>query len=548
MNYTEKTIGEYIDLMCEKYADREAVIFTDTDTRYTYKTFNTLYNNLAKGLIELGIKKGDRISIWALNCPEYIALQIATAKIGAILVCLNANYAKQEIEYALNYSESNTLILSAGFKSSDYLKTINLICPELQTSKPGQLKSAKLPKLKNIILLDNNNKYTYQLQDLIHMGSKIPDSKLLEITKSLTCYETVSFQFTSGTTGNPKAVMSNHFSIINNAIATAERFQYSMSDKLLICLPLFHVMGIVLSAIVCLVSGASMVLFDRFQTSKALSLVETEKCTALNAVPTMFKFMLCQNEVDQYNMSSLNKGMIGGSCCSPELLKSIIDNLHMKRLAVIYGQTEAMGITQTMYQDNIDKRINSVGKGYVGTEIKIMNPTNGDEMPVNKEGELCVKTPYIMNGYFKNKEATDKTIDCEGWLHTGDLATVDNDGYIKIIGRIKDIIIRGGENISPVEIEELLVTHNHIKDVAVVGVPDKFMGEELCAFIIPEDDCKIEEDQVKLFVKSNLARYKIPKYIEFTSQFPITSSGKIRKFMLRDIAIQKYNLKEITLC
>lgn len=544
MNYTEKTIGEYIDTICEEFADREAVIFTDTDTRYTYKMFKALYNNLAKGLIELGIKKGDHISIWSLNCPEYIAFQIAAAKIGAILVCLNSNYTRREIEYTLNYSESNTLFVSNGSKSNDYLKTIHLICPELHHSKPGQLTSENLPKLKNVILLQNRkNKSTYNLKDLLDLGSKVSDNKLLEISKSLTCYETVSFQFTSGTTGNPKAVMSNHFSILNNALATAERFQYSTNDKLLICLPLFHVMGIVLSAIVCLVSGASIVLMDRFQTSKALSLVEKEKCTALNAVPTMFKYLLAQNGIDNFDMSSLNKGMIGGSCCCPDLLKSIIDNLHINHLAVIYGQTEAMGITQTMYHDDLETRINTVGKGYIGTEIKIINHKTGEEMPDGIEGELCIKTQYIMNGYYKDKVATDKAIDCEGWLHTGDIAVKGSDGYCKIMGRIKDIIIRGGENISPTEIEELLASHDQIKDAAIIGVPDEFMGEELCAFIIPEEGCMIEEDQVKHYVNINLARYKTPKYVEFISQFPVTASGKIKKFMLRDIAVQKYNLK-----
>lgn len=544
MKFTEKTLGDYIDSICEKYADKEAAVFADTDTRYTYKMFKTLYNNMAKGLIEIGIKKGDHISIWSLNCPEYIALQIAAAKIGAILVCLNSSYTKHEIEYTLNHSDSNTLILSDGFKGHDYLETIYQICPELHTSKPGELTSKRLPILKNIILMGNReNENAFRLTDLIDLGSKIPDNKLLELSNKVHCYETVSFQFTSGTTGNPKAVMSNHFSILNNALATAERFQYSTNDKVLICLPLFHVMGIVLSAIVSLVSGASFVLFDRFQTSKALSLVEKEKCTALNAVPTMFKFMLSQNEVDNYNMSSLSKGMIGGSCCSPELLQSIINNLHMNKLASIYGQTEAMGITQTMYHDNIEKRINTVGNGYFGTEIKIMNPKTGEEMPDNIEGELCIKTPYIMNGYYKDKEATDKVIDSEGWLHTGDLAIRRYDGHIKIIGRIKDIIIRGGENISPAELEELLASHNNIKDAAVIGVPDEFMGEEICAFIIPEDGCLIEENQVKDFINSTLAKYKTPKYVEFVNQFPVTASGKIKKFMLKEIAIKKYNLR-----
>ncbi len=542
-DFSKETIGGIIDRMCTKYENNEAIVYRDKNVRYSYRDFKKMYDGIAKGLLKLGIEKGDHLSIWSLNSPEWIALQIATAKIGAVLVCINIDYSKHELEFNLKHSNSKVLFFSKGHNGNNYADSVYSICPEFKYCFPGKLSSKTLPDMKSVISLDGEDKNLMSLENLIEMGKDVSDEELLERSNSLECYDTTNIQYTSGTTGNPKAVMSTHYNIINNAIISGKNLDYSEKDRLLVCLPLFHVMGCVLSAIQCLLYGATIVLVDRFQTTKVLEYLDKEKCTGLNGVPTMFKFLLSHPDIDGFNLSNLRKGMIAGSYCHPDLMKEIIDKMNMKELCIVYGQTEAMGITQTLISDPFDKRISTVGRGMFGTEIKIINPATGKEVPNGIEGELITKTEYIMKGYYKNQEATHKSIDKDGWLHTGDLAIKDDVGYCKIIGRIKDIIIRGGENISATEIEELLVTHVSIKEAAVVGVPDKNHGEEICAFLIIEDKHTLSREDVVSFIQNNLAKYKIPKYIEFVTEFPTTTSGKIKKYMLKDYAIEKYNLK-----
>lgn len=580
-DFSKETIGDIIDKMCIKYENNEAIVYSDKNTRYSYRDFKKMYDDIAKGLLKLGIKKGDHLSIWALNSPEWIALQIATAKIGAVLVCINTNYSKHELEYELKHSNSKALFFSKGYDGNDYADSVYSICPELKYCLPGELSSKALPDMKTIISLDGEDKQgssfvgsfnSFQtletviqrpdhgevetfstresdkrlmtLEDLIENGRDVSDEELIERSDSLECYDITSIQYTSGTTGNPKAVMSTHYNIINNAAVSGKNFDYSEKDRILVCLPLFHVMGCVLSAVQCLLYGATIVLVDRFQTTKVFEYLDKEKCTGFNGVPTMFKFLLSHPSFNDFDLSNLQKGMIGGSYCNPELMKEIMGKMNMKELCIVYGQTEAIAITQTLISDPFDKKINTVGQGIFGTEIKIIDPATGKEVPNGASGELITKTEYIMKGYYKNPEATQKTIDQEGWLHTGDLATKDDQGYCKIIGRIKDLIIRGGENISPLEIEELLVTHASIKEAAVVGVPDKNLGEEICAFLIIENEHTLSKEDVISFIQYRLAKFKIPKYVEFVKEFPATASGKIKKFMLKDYAIEKYNLKQ----
>lgn len=541
--FSKETIGSIIDRLCVKYEKNEAIVYRDKDVRYSYGDFKKMYDGIAKGLLKLGIKKGDHLSIWSLNSPEWIALQIATAKIGAVLVCINTDYSKHELEYNLKHSNSKVLFFSKGYTGNNYADSVYSICPELKACSHGNLSSKTLPDMKIVISIDGEDKNLMTLSDLIEMGKDVSDEELLERSNSLECHDTINIQYTSGTTGNPKGVMSTHYNIINNAIYSGKNLNYSEKDRLLVCLPLFHVMGCVLSAIQCLLYGATIVLVERFQTAKVLEYLEKEKCTALNGVPTMFNFLLSHPNLANFDLSNLRKGMIAGSYCHPDLMKEIIDKMNMKELCIVYGQTEAMGITQTLISDPFDKRINTVGRGMFGTEIKIINPATGIEVPNGTEGELITKTEYIIKGYYKNQEATQKSIDKNGWLHTGDLAVKDDEGYIRIIGRIKDIIIRGGENISPTEIEELLLKHVSIKKAAVVGVPDKIHGEEICAFVIIEDKHTLTREEVISFVQENLAKFKIPKYIEFVDEIPTTASGKIKKFMLKDYAIEKYSLK-----
>lgn len=542
-DFLKETIGGIIDRMCIKYENNEAIVYRDKNVRYSYRDFKKMYDGIAKGLLKLGIKKGNHLSIWSLNSPEWIALQIATAKIGAVLVCINTDYSKHELEYVLKHSNSKALFFSKGYSGNNYTDSVYSICPELKICLPGELSSKALPDMKSVISLDGEDKNMMSLENLIEMGKDVSDEELLERSNSLECYDTINIQYTSGTTGNPKAVMSTHYNIINNAIISGKNLDFSEKDRLLVCLPLFHVMGCVLSAIQCLLYGSTIVLVDRFQTTKVLEYLDKEKCTGLNGVPTMFKFLLSHPNFDDFDISILRKGMIAGSYCHPDLMNEIMDKMNMKELCIVYGLTEALGITQTLTSDPFDMRINTVGRGMSGTEIKIINPATGEEVPNGVEGELITKTEYIMKGYYKNQEATQKIIDKDGWLHTGDLATKDDEGYCKIIGRIKDIIIRGGENISPTEIEELLVTHVSIKDAAVLGVPDKNLGEEICAFVIIKDNHTISREDVLSFIQESLAKFKIPKYIEFVKEFPTTASGKIKKFMLKDYAIEKYYLK-----
>ncbi len=529
--------------MCIKYGTTEAIVYRDKDVRYSYSDFKKMYDSIAKGLLKLGIKKGDHVSIWSLNSPEWIALQIATAKIGAVLVCINTDYSKHELEFVLKHSNSKALFFSKGYIGNNYADSVYSICPELKYCSPGKLSSNALTDLKSVISLDDEDKNLMSLENHIEMGKDVSDEELLERSKSLECYNTINIQYTSGTTGNPKAVMSTHYNIINNAIISGKNLGYSERDRLLLCLPLFHVMGCVLSAIQCLLYGATIVIVDKFQTTKVLEYLDKEKCTGLNGVPTMFKFLLSHPNFDNFDLSNLRKGMIAGSYCYTDLMNEIMDKMNMKELCIVYGLTEALGITQTLISDPFDMRINTVGRGMFGTEIKIINPATAKEVPNGVEGELITKTEYIMKGYYKNQEATHKIIDKDGWLHTGDLAIKDEAGYCKIIGRIKDIIIRGGENISPSEIEELLVNHVSIKEAAVIGVPDKNLGEEICAFLILEDNHTLSREEVVSFIQDSLAKFKIPKYIEFVKEFPTTASGKIKKFMLKDYAIEKYSLK-----
>jgi fatty-acyl-CoA synthase len=544
-NLSKETIGGIIDRMCIKYENNEAIVCRDKNARYSYGDFKRMYDGIAKGLLKLGINKGDHLSIWSLNSPQWLALQIASAKIGAVLVCINTDYSKHELEYVLKHSNSKALFFSKGYSGNNYADSVYSICPELKYCIPGELSSKALPDMEIVISLDGEDKNSISLEDLIEIGKDVSDEELLERGNSLECYDTTNIQYTSGTTGNPKAVMSTHYNIINNAIIAGKNSDYSETDRLLVCLPLFHVMGCVLSAIQCLLYGSAIVLVDRFQTTKVLEYLDKEKCTGLNGVPTMFKFLLNHPEFDKFDLSNLRKGMIAGSYCHPDLMNEIMDKMNMKELCIIYGLTEAMGITQTLISDPFNMRINTVGRGMFGTEIKIIDPATGKEVPNGVEGELITKTEYIMKGYYKNQEATQKIIDKDGWLHTGDLAIKDDQRYCKIIGRIKDIIIRGGENISPLEIEELLVTHASIKDAVVVGVPDKNLGEEICAFIIIKDEHTLSREDIVSFVQDSLAKFKIPKYIEFVREFPATASGKIKKFMLKDHAIEKYSLKEV---
>lgn len=544
MQYVKQTIGNIVDQKCSEFKDREAIVFASDNTRLTYGNFRILYDSLAKALYHLGIRKGHHIAIMSVNSPYWLALQVAASKIGAVLVCLNTAYSHNELEYVLNHSESTAVILASGKNKTSFLSILKKVCPELDDSARGALKCERLPLLKTVITDDATPSGSiFTLNELVAAGRLMPDSILEGMDRTLSCEEVVNIQYTSGTTGKPKAVMSTHYAMVNNAIVSGKNMNYTPDDRLLLCLPLFHVIGCVLSGVLSLLYGSTLVIVERFQTEQVLEYLEKEKCTAINAVPTMFYFLLSSPNLCIKKLPELKKGFIAGSLCHPSLMQDIMTKLHIEELSNVYGQTEAIAITQTIDSDSLENRQTTIGRPLEGVEAKIVDIHTQERVAAGAKGELCVKTEYLMSGYYKNKPATDKAIDSDGWLHTGDLAVMDRGGYIKIMGRIKEIIIRGGENISPLEIEDTLKTYKGVRDAIAIGIPDSVLGEEICALIILNDPM-VTENELLEYTKCKLAKYKIPKYVKIVSEFPVTSSGKVQKFILRDQMIQEYALNK----
>lgn len=532
--YITKTLAEVMEDKCLRYKEREALVFPARKVNYTFSDLQRLTNQYAKGLLALGVKKGDHLAVLSLNSPEWVLLELAAAKIGAVLVCINTASTKVELLFALKQSESSLFFLTKGFKDVNFIDSLMEICPELNKALPGKLASENLPCLKTVVVLDETVlPGTYLLSEMIEFSKGVEDTLLLEAQSKVKAHDPLNIFYTSGTTGNSKGVVLNHFVTVNNAIVSGERMEYDEDDRILLSLPLFHVIGFVLSTLAGFFYGASIVMLERFETKKVLSVISEHSCTVFNGVPSMFQFLL-NNDLSQYDLSSLSKGFIAGSCCSRELMLRIIEQLGIDSIANLYGQTEAIGITQMAGEDDLEYRLHTIGKPLPGVNVRVADISTGTDVLTGEKGELLVKSVYIMNGYFHNPEATDKTIDKEGWLHTGDLVSMNQEGYITIEGRIKDIIIRGGENISPAEIESVLKRHPKIFDAAVVSVPDKLLGEEICAFIVTEDGNSMEPAEVRDFVAQNMAKYKVPKYIKFIPVLPATSSGKVKKAVLRE--------------
>jgi len=533
--YNYNSLADVIDEKCLEFGNRESLVFPSYQQTYTYREFQALTMEIAKGLLAIGIKKGDHLAIFSLNSPKYIALEIAAARIGAVLVCINTSSTKSELLYVLNQSESSLLFISSGVKGNSYIELINSICPEL-AGNSVQLDSKELPHLKTVVMLDNMElPGILPLHTLLKRGDKITTEEIYMVQKTVSSKDPLNIFYTSGTTGNAKGVVLNHFVTVNNAISSGERMQYEPEDRVLLCLPLFHVIGCVLSTVAGLFYGSAIVIAERFETSKIPGYIMNEGCTVLNAVPTMFNFLL-NNDLSAYDLTTMSKGFIAGSCCSEELLLRIRDELGIETIANLYGQTEAIGITQMAAEDSLHHRITTIGRPLPGVDVKVIDIATGNKLPVGEKGELCVKTIYLMQGYYNNQEATNKAIDIDGWLHTGDLVSIDNEGFITIEGRIKDIIIRGGENISAVEIENALKRHPGILEAAIIGVPDKLLGEEICAVLIKNTTytAPLNKETILTYASGELAKFKLPKYIFFTDSLPITSSGKIRKNILRE--------------
>ncbi len=542
----ELTIGALLDDVAARYPENEALIYVERGLRYSYREFNERCRQVAKGLLSMGVKKGDHLAIWAYNVPEWVVLQFATAKIGAVLVTVNTSYKSAELEYLLKQSDASVLFLVQGFKDTDYVETLTGVVPELRGSKPGELCSATLPRLKQAVFLgEGAPEGMINFERIVEMGIEVPDAELDAVERTLSVHDVINMQYTSGTTGFPKGVMLTHHNIVNNGFNIGECMRFTEKDRLCIPVPFFHCFGCVLAVMACVTHGSAMVPVEIFDPLKVLQAVEKERCTALHGVPTMFIAELEHPRFSEFDLTSLRTGIMAGSNCPIEVMRRVIRDMHASEITIAYGQTESSPvITQTRTDDPLELKVSTVGKVLPNVELKIVDIETGAELPPGKQGELCTRGYLVMKGYYKMPEETAKAIDADGWLHTGDLAVMDDNGYCKITGRIKNMIIRGGENIYPREIEEFLYTHPKISDVQIYGVPDRKYGEQVMAAVVLKQGSGMTEEEVREFCRGRIANYKIPKYVRFVDSYPMTASGKIQKFKLREMAIRELQLDE----
>ena len=542
------TIGEMLDRTAEKYPDTEALVCLHQDIRWTYKEFVHKVNEAARAFMAIGVKRGDRVGIWSPNRYEWTVTQFATAKVGAILVNINPAYGMHELEYAMNLAGISVLVTADSFKASDYRKTLYELAPELKTCQPGETKARRLQDLRAVINLDTDkHDGMWTWSEFVQLSSKVSQEDLDKAQGQLQFDDPINIQFTSGTTGNPKGATLTHHNILNNGYFVAESQRFTEKDRLVIPVPLYHCFGMVMGNLGCITHGSTMIYADEgFEPKSVLKAVHQEKATALYGVPTMFIAELADPEFETYDLSTLRTGIMAGSICPAEVMKQVNGKMNMKEVQIAYGMTETSPVsTQTSSLDPFEKQVTTVGRTQPHLETKIVDPGSGNVVPRGEIGELCTRGYSVMLKYWNNDEKTQEAIDNAGWMHTGDLATMDEDGYIQIVGRIKDMVIRGGENIYPKEIEEFLYTHPSIEEVQVTGIPDEKYGEELIAWVKlrPEAD-SVDADGLIEFCKGQIAHFKIPKNYKFVDEFPMTVTGKIQKFKMREISIEELGLKK----
>ena len=542
------TVSKLLEQVARQYPEDEAVKFTDRDYRRTWKEFNEEAETIAKGFLEMGIQKGDHVAIWATNVPEWMLTFFACTKIGAVLVTVNTAYKVFELEYLLRQSDSKMLVMIDRFKKNDYVQIINELCPTLKDCKPGEYDNPMLPYLKTVVYADNQETAPAGMlhwKELYQKAEKIDEEMFREVYDSVNPQDICNMQYTSGTTGFPKGVMLTHYNIVNNGKAIGDCMKFTHDDKLCIVVPFFHCFGMVLAMMACLTHSTAMVPVDVYSPVKVMDALQNERCTAFHGVPTMFIGMLEHPDFAKYDFSHMRTGIMAGSPCPIKVMEQVVEKMNMREITITYGQTEASpATTMTTTDDSLELRVSTVGRSMPYVETKIIDPETGETLGPGQTGEFCSRGYNTMKGYYKMEEATRQVIDKDGWLHSGDLATVDEKGYYKITGRIKDMIIRGGENIYPKEIEEFLYTHPSISDVQVIGVPSKRYGEEIMACIILKEGCTLTEEEVKDFVRSSMARHKIPSFVAFVESFPMNAAGKIQKFKLREWAVEYLNLQE----
>lgn len=542
------TIGDKFDEIATTYPDNDALIVRHQGIRLTYAELKQRVDEAARAFLAIGVKRGDRVGMWSPNCAQWTITQFATAKVGAILVNVNPAYRLHELEYSMNQSETKFLVTADSFKSSNYTQMLFDLAPELKSCTEGELVSEKLPNLKGIINLSAEKQDgMWRWDDFVEMAEKIDASQLEKIQAELQFDDPINIQYTSGTTGFPKGAALSHHNILNNGFFVAESMNFTDQDRLIIPVPLYHCFGMVMGNLGCMTHGATMIYpDDGFEPKSVLEAVAEERATALYGVPTMFIAEMEHPDFDQYDVSSLRTGIMAGSICPAEVMKAVNSKLNMKEVQIAYGMTETSPVsTQTAADDAFEKRVTTVGRTQPHLETKLVDPATGNIVPRGEVGELCTRGYSVMLKYWNNPEATAGSIDPAGWMHTEDLATMDEEGYIQIVGRIKDMVIRGGENVYPKEIEEFLYTHPSISDVQVTGVPDKKYGEELVAWVklSPGAD-EVTADDLRAFCKGKITHFKIPRYFKFTDEFPMTVTGKIQKFKMREVSIEELGLDD----
>ena len=541
----DKTFPELLDAIANEFPDQTAFKYTTLDYERTYAEFREDVDNFARSLIAMGVKKGNQVAVWATNVPAWYIAFWATTKIGAVLVTMNTAYKIHEAEYLLRQSDTHTLIMIQGFKDSDSEGVINELCPELKDRKPGKhLHAKRLPFLRNVITVGFKMKGAYTWEEALSLGSSVPVQEVYRMAAAVDKDDVANMQYTSGTTGFPKGVMLTHYNIVNNGKNIGDRMDLSTADRMMIQVPMFHCFGMVLAMTASVTHGSTICPIPYFSPKSSLACINQEKITAFHGVPTMFIAMLQHPDFEKTDFSHMRTGIMAGSPCPVAVMQDVVDKMHMTEITIVYGQTEASpGCTMSCTTDTIEQRVNTVGRNLPEIECKVVDPDTGEECPPNVNGEFVARGYNIMKGYYKMPKATEAAIDKDGWLHTGDLAARTEDGFYKITGRLKDMIIRGGENIYPKEIEEFIYTHEKVQDVQVIGVPDAALGEEIMACIVLKPGESMTADEMKKYIETHMAKHKVPKYIDFVDGFPMNAAGKILKYKMREDAIEKLGLQ-----
>ncbi|MCL2142661.1 MAG: AMP-binding protein [Methanomassiliicoccaceae archaeon] len=538
---TDETLGQLLEKRAAEYPDVDAVVYVDRDYRMTWKEFNESVDVIAKGLMALGVKKGDKLAIWATNVPHWVSVQFATAKIGAILLTINTNYRSSEIDYILRQSETEHLMMIDGYRDTDYVGTIYELIPELKEQPREKFHSEKYPHLRNVIFLGpEKHRGMYSMTEIMSLSCQVSDEEFEERKNSLSCHDVVNMQYTSGTTGFPKGVMLTHSNIGNDGFWIGENMNYSEKDRICLPVPLFHCFGCVLGVMASVNHGSTMVILEQYDPVVAMTAIEQERCTAVYGVPTMFIGILEHKLFSKFDFSTLRTGIMAGSPCPIKTMNDVVEKMNAKEMTIVYGLTESSpGMTQTRYDEpSIERKCSTVGPALQGVEVEIIDPETHQICPPGVPGEFCCRGYIVMKGYYNMPDETKRAIDKDGWLHSGDIGIKDESGYFSVTGRIKDMIIRGGENIYPKEVEDFLYNMPGIRDVQVVGVPSKKYGEQPGAFIILKEGVSMMPTDVQNFCKGKIAWYKTPKYVTFVKDFPMTASGKIMKFKLREMSAE----------